>query len=250
MNRFRKYFYTFLTIPVFGVLYIVTFLTVIITLLFAYLNLKSSVHNIIRFWAKSTFWIAGKKLHITGKQFVKSNEKYILVVNHSSLFDIMAVMSLFPGISWFGRERLLKIPLFGHVLKMIDYVPMRTTNIRNTKEMISQLVGKSDGLTVAIFPEGTRTTDGELGRFRKGFIHLLRASSKDVLPVTLNGFFDFKPKNRLRINFNTKLEVIVHKPIRNQELVKSSDNEILLSVKDAITSSYLYETNPNQLNEQ
>ena len=106
--------------------------------------------------------------------------------------------------------------------------------------MINQLIGKSGGFTVAIFPEGTRTLDGKLGRFRKGFLHLLRAGTLDVLPVTLNGFYDFKPKTRFRINFNARLEVCIHKPIRNQELIKKTDNEILKTVKDEITSSYTY----------
>ena len=66
----------------------------------------------MQFWAKSAFLIIGKKLHIEGKENIKKTGKYILIANHSSLFDIMAIISFFPGVSWFGHERLLKIPIF------------------------------------------------------------------------------------------------------------------------------------------
>lgn len=234
----KSVFFTIITVPVFGVLYLITFCAVFFALLFSYLNMKKIVRLVIRVWANGMFWIMGKKLYVSGAEIVGEEKKYILITNHGSLFDIPAIMSFFPGVSWFGRERLLKIPLFGHVLKMIDYIPMRTTDIKNTRNMMSHLVDKSDGFTVAIFPEGTRTLDGKMSRFRKGFIHLLRAGTLDVLPVTLNGFYAFKPKNRFRINFDCKLEAHIHKPIRNAELIKLNDNEILAHVRNVIESAY------------
>lgn len=234
----RTHIFTVISIPVFGALYILTFFAALATFLAASLHLRNVMHGTIRFWANAVFWITGKKLHFSGRENIEQNKNYILVANHSSLFDIMAIMSVFPGISWFGRERLLKIPLFGCVLKMIDYVPMKTADIKNTRHMINQLIDKADGFTIAIFPEGTRTIDGNLGRFRKGFIHLLRAGNMDVLPVTLNGFYNFKPKTRFTINFKAPLEVCIHKPVSNAELVVLPDKEILSRVRDVIESVY------------
>ena len=234
----KSIFFTILTVPVFAALSIHTFGSTLFTLLFSLLNKKESVHFVIRIWAKGMFWITGKKLSITGAGFVDDKKKYIVVVNHGSLFDIPAVMSVFPGVSWFGRERLLKIPIFGRVLKMIDYVPMQTSDFKNTRRMISDLINKSSDFSVAIFPEGTRTLDGNFGRFRKGFIHLLRAGTQDVLPVTLKGFYKFKPKNRFTINFDCKLEVYIHKPIQNSELIQLQDKEILALVRNTMESTY------------
>ena len=234
----KSIFFTILTIPVFAVLYIFTFCSALLTILFSFLNKKEAVHFIIRIWAKGMFWITGKKLTVSGTEFFEDNKKYIVVVNHGSIFDIPAIMSFFPGVSWFGRERLLNIPIFGRVLKMIDYVPMQTSDLKNTRRMISDLVNKSSGFSVAIFPEGTRTLDGKLGRFRKGFIHLLRAGTLDVLPVTLKGFYRFKPKNRLMIDFGCNLEAHIHKPIPNEKIIKLNDKEILTNVRNVIESAY------------
>jgi len=169
---------------------------------------------------------------------IRKGEKYILVANHASLFDIVAIVSFYPEISWFGHERLLKVPVFGSLLKMTDYVPFKEPNYRNTRKMIEQLSQKSELRTVAIFPEGTRTLNGRINTFYRGFIYLYRASDLKILPVTLNGFYDLKPKNRMYINFDSKLDIIVHQPIKREELEGRTDVEIIDTVKGIIESAY------------
>jgi len=229
--------YTLLTVLAFGVLYLFTAIIVTILIPLAYLRLKRAVRAVMQFWAKSAFIIIGKNLHIEGKENIKKTGKYILVANHSSLFDIMAIISFFPGVSWFGHERLLRIPVFSQVLKMTDYVPMKRASFTNTKEMLDRLIEKSEGHTIAIFPEGTRTEDGKINDFFRGFIQVLRASEINVLPVTLNGFFVLKPKNRFYINFGSRISVIIHEPLSREYLIDKDDAEIISIVKDTIESS-------------
>ena len=235
MWRIRSY--TFLTVSAFGILYLFTGIMVIILIPFAFLRLRRVVRLLMSFWAKSVFLIIGKKLHVEGQERIQKNGKYILIANHSSLFDIMAIISFFPGVSWFGHERLLKIPIFRQILKMTDYVPMKKASIKNTKEMIDKLIIKSKGHTIAIFPEGTRTLDGKVNEFFRGFIHVLRASEINVLPVTLNGFYVLKPKNRFYINFSSRISVIIHEPISRELLIDKDDTEIISILKKIIESS-------------
>src|SRR5665811_1315038 len=96
---------------------------------------RFAIRTISQLWAKSVFWILGKRFSIQGKENINKEKRYILLANHGSLFDIVAIMSFYSGISWFGHERLLKIPLFGQILRMTDYIPFREPNYRNTKKM-------------------------------------------------------------------------------------------------------------------
>ena len=235
MWRIRAY--TFLTITAFGILYLFTAVIIIIGIPVVFLRIKGAVRLLMRFWAKSVFLILGKKLHVEGIENFRKDGKYILIANHSSLFDIIAITSFFPGISWFGHARLLKIPVFRTILKMTDYVPMRKASIKNTKVMIDKLISKSKGHTIAMFPEGTRTLDGKVNAFFRGFIQVLRASEINVLPVTLNGFFMFKPKNRFYINFSSRISVIIHEPVSRESLIDKDDSEIITIVKNIIESS-------------
>jgi len=237
--------YTLLTVLAFGVLYVFTGLIVIILIPLTFLRLKKAVRLVMQFWAKSAFLIIGKNLHVEGKENIMKSGKYIVIANHSSLFDILAIISFFPGVSWFGHERLLKIPVFSQVLKMTDYVPMKRASIANTREMIDRLIEKSEGHTIAIFPEGTRTPDGKISDFYRGFIQVLRASEINILPVTLNGFFVLKPKNRFYINFGSRISVFIHEPLSREKLIDKDDAEIISIIKNIIESSLVSVTVPD-----
>lgn len=233
----KKRIYTFLSFPVFIILYTDTAIAVILVMIFTSIKWKRAVHGIMAVWAKSIFRLMGKKLYIKGRENFDKSKKYILLANHASMFDITAIMSLYPGVSWFGHERLLKIPLFGKMLLMNDYIPMTLANVRNTRRMLEQLLEKSKGRTVAIFPEGTRTLNGKINPFYRGFVYLLRATETNILPVTLNGFFKLKPKNRFYINFGAKLEIVIHPALKGEDLVQLDDRMILERVRSVIESA-------------
>jgi 1-acyl-sn-glycerol-3-phosphate acyltransferase len=234
----RSRLYSVISVFTFFVLYCYTAIYLPIILIFAWLNFRNPIYFLSQLWAKTIFLIIGKKFRVQGMEYIRNDLRYILVANHASLFDIVAIMSFYPKISWFGHERLLKVPLFGKILKMTDYIPFKEPTVTNTRKMIEQLVQKSKKQTVAIFPEGTRTLSGNINDFYKGFIYLLRTSDLDILPVTLNGFYMLKPKNRFSINFDSKLNVIIHQPIKREELSAKSDAEIIEIVKSIIQSAY------------
>lgn len=234
---FQRRFHTIISVPVFIYLYSFTAVIVFLILIQSYLKWKNGIKHIMRFWANAVFPLMGKKLHVEGKQHIKKGVRYILLANHSSMFDIIAIMAFYPDVSWFGHERLLRIPLFKQMLLMTDYIPMRMSTITNTRKMLESLQEKARSRTVAIFPEGTRSLDGKLNSFYRGFIHLLRASENDILPVTLNGFYNLKPKNRFRINFGSRLGVVIHPPIRSSTLVPDSDQEIILRITNILESA-------------
>ncbi|MCP4311000.1 MAG: 1-acyl-sn-glycerol-3-phosphate acyltransferase [Bacteroidetes bacterium] len=233
----QRRFYTVLSVPVFLYLYAYTAIVVFLILVMVYLRLRRGIRLLMSFWAKTVFPIMGKKLHIEGRNHFKKGKKYILLANHASMFDIIAIMAFYPDVSWFGHERLLRIPLFKQMLIMTDYIPMTLSNVTNTRKMLTSLEEKSKNKTIAIFPEGTRTLDGKLNSFYRGFIHLLRATGNDILPVTLNGFYKLKPKNRFHINFGAKLGVVIHPPIEGSTLIPGTDQEIMDRVSQVIESA-------------
>ena len=229
-------FHIILSVPVFLLLYAYTALGVILILILSFLHFKSGVVILMGFWARSIFPLMGKRVHIQGRENIVKGKHYILLANHASMFDITAIMAVYPHVSWLGHERLLRIPIFKQMLLMTDYIPMRINNIKNTRAMLNSLKEKAKNRSVAIFPEGTRTLDGKLNSFYRGFIHLLRASENDILPVTLNGFYKLKPKNRFSINFGSRLEMFIHPALDGAKLAQLSDREIMDLVIEIIES--------------
>jgi 1-acyl-sn-glycerol-3-phosphate acyltransferase len=229
---------TFLSFPVFAILYCYTAAGVILVFILTLFRAKRAVQYLTMIWARSVFVIMGKLLTVKGKENIDKNNRYILVANHASLFDIVAITSFYPQVAWFGHERLLKVPVFGSFLKLTGYIPFREPTIRNTRHMLEQLIDKSTHQSVALFPEGTRTLNGKINPFFRGFIYLMRTGNTDILPITLNGFYDLKPKNRFCIDFGSKPEVIIHKPVPGKELVDKTDDEIISRIRGIIESAY------------
>jgi len=99
---------------------------------------------------KISFSGDGEKLYVIGRENIDKNSKYILLANHASLFDIVAITSFYPNVLWFGHERLLKVPVFGRFLELTDYVPFKEPTVRNTRHMLEQLMEKSKNQSVAL----------------------------------------------------------------------------------------------------
>jgi 1-acyl-sn-glycerol-3-phosphate acyltransferase len=237
-RRPYRLFNTAVSIPVLTAHYAFTTMMTLIIWVFAAMKRKRIVQGLIRFWARTLFMIMGKRLRVIGLEHIDRNKKYVLIANHASMFDITAILTFFPGVSWFGREHLLKIPIFGNILKMIDFIPMSPADFSNTKRMLEQLIEKSHGRSLAMFPEGTRTLDGQINPFRKGFARVIKSTDLDLLPVTLNGFHSLRPKNRFWIDFRSRINVTVHPPIKNELLRNRGDEEIIRATRDIILSTY------------
>ena len=188
--------------------------------------------------AKVLFFLDGKLIHVYGKNNIDPDKNYLFVMNHASVFDIPAILGFTPRISWLGHNRFLKVPGFGAFLKAIQFIPVYPGDHMKSKAAIDTAIAHAKQLAIAIFPEGTRTRDGKLRPFKKGFVHIMRGSELDILPVTLNGFFTMKPRHRWATNPFVRLEVFIHKPILRESLIPKSDDAIVEIVRSTIASAY------------
>jgi len=235
----RKVIYSVISPPVIFFAGFFTFIIAIFVILFSAVRFNKTVVFILNVWAKSVFLLIGKRLHVKGIEKVQRDKNYILVANHGSMFDIMGIMAICPNVSWLGKDYLTKIPIFKNALHAINYIPMKTTDLQNTKFMLNKMIENSGAQTIAIFPEGKRTINGNFNKFRKGFVHVFRATELDILPVTLNGFYDFKPKTRSYINFKSKLEIVINDVIKSEQLLDLDNQEIVKTVDIALSTSYI-----------
>lgn len=216
--------------------------TVILTFLvalFSIMNIRIIPRWIILFWSRFAFGIVLRKLHISGKQNLEKGRAYLVVSNHGSYYDIPAIMAVQPDISWVARESLFRIPLFGFTLRKIGTISIDAKNFRKSGRSIDLALKQAkNNRSVGIFPEGTRSPDGSIQEFKRGFIRILRNSDLDILPITLNGFYTLWRRGHMAINPAKKLEIIIHPPIHREKLLHLKDNEIMDEVKKIIMKNY------------
>lgn len=171
---------------------IVTVWDSVLVLLHLIFAKKPDFHSYARRWARKLLKIAGIKLEIEGLENINPNETYIFVSNHSSLFDIPVLQSSLPNdFRIIYKKELEKIPIFGYGLKKSPYIGIIRDDPRQSMKSIEQAIATiQNGSSVLIFPEGTRTKDGNLGEPRRGAFFLATHSQKPIVPIAIKGTYE------------------------------------------------------------
>jgi 1-acyl-sn-glycerol-3-phosphate acyltransferase len=156
------------------------------------------------------FW----KCTFEGVENIRRDQTYVLVANHQSMWDIMLLYGLFRHFKWVSKQDVLKIPFIGWNMVINQYVTVAREDLSSIKEMMKACrKWLSKGSSIMIFPEGTRSENGEMGAFKDGPFRLAIESGVPVVPIVLDGTFHIFPKGAKRIRFNTHVRVKVLAPI-------------------------------------
>lgn len=159
------------------------------------------LHNWGRLWAKGGLLLASARLRLHGLDNIPLDQPVILMPNHQSNFDILAMLAGTPiQFRWLAKAELFKIPIFGLTMLRAGYIPIDRSDRRKALLSMKEAARRiSDGTSVTIFPEGTRSPDGELLPFKRGGFMLAVQSGASLVPVAIRGSFDIMSKNSLRL---------------------------------------------------
>lgn len=115
----------------------------------------------------------------------------VIICNHQSYIDLMAMLALTPKIILLTNDWVWRSPFFGYVIRHAQYLPL-SDGLDNIMPRLRQLV--SEGYSIAVYPEGTRSADCEIQRFRSGAFHIARQLDLDIIPLILYGSGKVLPK--------------------------------------------------------
>jgi 1-acyl-sn-glycerol-3-phosphate acyltransferase len=158
--------------------------------------------------------IAGIKVEVEGLETLKQQSSYIFMSNHVSNVDPPILVRLLPGrTSVLVKKELFRVPILGQAMRKASLVPVDRSN----REAAIASIGRAAdvlraGIHMTIFPEGTRSPDGQLLPFKKGPFHLAMDTGVPIVPVTVLNTSPMMPKGRLRICPGTA-RVVFHSPI-------------------------------------
>lgn len=140
-------------------------------------------------WASFNLGLLGFKVSAVGLEHIVPGKPYVAMVNHSSHLDVWAVYHALPlQIRWVMKEELRKIPIFGRACDRMGHIYVArgdTESARRSMEEAGERIAA--GTTVVFFPEGTRTKDGQLQKFKTGGFRLALQAQVPILPVSIAG---------------------------------------------------------------
>lgn len=148
-------------------------------------------------WADWLLRTNGIHLRLEGMENLKKDQSYILVSNHASILDIPAIIFAAPfQVRFLAKKSLLWYPIFGWVLYFSGHILIDRKSaqsaLRSLKKAPSLL---KKGISIIVFPEGTRTPDGETKEFKRGAFLLAQHSKFPVVPVSITGSYEMLPRH-------------------------------------------------------
>lgn len=189
------------------------------------------LHDYARIWARVCLWLAGVNLEISGQDNIPKTGAHIYMPNHQSAFDILVLFAGLPDqFRWLAKEELFKIPLFGLCMRQCGYISVdRSNRVKAIKSMKKAAKRIHDGTSVVIFPEGTRSHDGQILPFKKGGFILALQAQVPVVPVAIDGSYRVKPKHGWRIKPGT-IRVNILPPVATENRSASERDTVMEEV--------------------
>lgn len=229
----RPFYWLYQYLIAWPLLLVLTIFTALFTIATVFWRNAEFVHKVQQFWSRSFFWLMFLPVSVDGAEHIQPKQSYVFVANHQSMFDVWLVYGWLPVIfKWLMKAELRKVPFVGTGCKAAGHIFIDRRNAKaameSLKEVEKQLV---NGVSTVIFPEGTRSLTGEVGRFKRGAFQIAWDLGLPVIPLSLDGCLDVLPKGKPFVHRHP-VHMHIGEPIDLKQFV--DPNEAIEAVRNAV----------------
>jgi 1-acyl-sn-glycerol-3-phosphate acyltransferase len=133
---------------------------------------------------------------VRNRERLRNDRAYVVVSNHQSMLDILVLFRLYRHFKWVSKTEIFRLPFIGWNMALNRYIRIRRGDRKDAVRMMAACgEALESGSSILIFPEGTRSLDGELREFRHGAFTLGLRHHVPILPIVLDGTLDALPKH-------------------------------------------------------
>lgn len=231
-----KYIYiVYQYVIAFPLLWVLTMLTAIVTIiLFPWPNSKF-VNWLQKLWSRSFGWLLFIPITISGKEHIQPGQSYVFVANHQSMLDVWVIYGWLPVVfKWLMKAELRKMPFVGAACKAAGHVFVdRSSPMAAKKSLVEVEKVLRDGVCTVIFPEGTRSLDGQVGRFKRGAFQIALELNLPIIPISLTGCYE--AMNR-KAHYVTRhpVHMYIGEPIMPEQFNRENPHETMDMVRDLV----------------
>jgi 1-acyl-sn-glycerol-3-phosphate acyltransferase len=188
-----------------------------------------------RWWSRAICSLSGVKIEVEGGGALDHTHSYVFMANHLSTIDIWALYVALPlPVRMIAKKQLASIPLFGWAMWAGRFIFIDRQNGVSARRSIERATERiRAGASVLLFPEGTRSRDGQLQPFKKGGFHMAIDAGAPIVPVALQGTRELMPRGSLRVKPG-RVKVTIGAPIPTEGLGADDRNALLERVHGTI----------------
>lgn len=193
------------------------------------------VHHYARWWARIQLLVSGVRIKVKGLEHLDRESPYVYMSNHQGSYDIFALLSCLPvQFRWIAKKELFVIPILGWAMRAANYISIDRSGKRKTLESIERAADKiRGGVSVVIFPEGTRSRDGSIQPFKRGGFTLAIKSGVPIIPITINGSRDVMPRESMRVRPG-EIRVSIDRAIQTTPISLRERNVLMGKVRETL----------------
>ncbi|MDO5571593.1 MAG: lysophospholipid acyltransferase family protein [Bacteroidales bacterium] len=181
------------------------------------------------YWSKLTCILALSKVEVVGKENISKDESYVFVANHQGAFDIFLIYGyLGHDFKWIMKQSLRNIPIVGQACEDANHIFIDDTGAKGVKSSMEKAIQTlGTGMSLVIFPEGSRTLDGKIHRFKKGAYQIADELKMPIVPLVIEGSFNVLKRGTLKLRPHrlklTILPAIPFDPASEDEIKRRLD---------------------------
>lgn len=196
-----------------------------------------SIQHLCRVWGRTLLWLGRIPLQVEGLEHLQEGQAYVYAANHRSAFDIFVLIAILPGrFLWVAKQSLFRIPVFGWALTRMGSIPVDRSNLEAAIKSLNRATAiVRSGVSMIIFPEGTRATSRELLPFKKGVFIMALKAGQPIVPVSLSGTRGIQPRGALRVKPGP-VRVVISPPVYPRDFRRKED--LMDAVRQAIAAHY------------
>jgi 1-acyl-sn-glycerol-3-phosphate acyltransferase len=196
-------------------------------------------HSYARLWGKIALLANRVKVRVEGMEQLNGKGPYIFMSNHQGYYDIFTLLSYLPyQFKWLAKKELFSVPILGWTMAAVGYIRIDRGGTRDTVRAMDEAARKiQDGMSVVIFPEGSRSPDGSIQPFKKGGFTLAIKSKVPIVPIAISGSRDIMPKDRLTATAG-EIRMFVGHPIEIQHYSLRDRESLMGKVRETIIEKF------------
>jgi 1-acyl-sn-glycerol-3-phosphate acyltransferase len=196
-------------------------------------------HYYAKLWGKVALLANRVKVRVEGMGHLNGKGPYIFMSNHQGSYDIFALLGHLPyQFKWLAKKELFSIPFFGWTMAAVGYISIDRGGTRDTVEAMNEAAQKiRDGMSVVIFPEGSRSPDGSIQPFKKGGFTLAIKSKVPIVPVAISGSWAIMPKDKLTV-VSGEIRILVAHPIETENSALKDREVLMKKVRETISKNF------------
>jgi 1-acyl-sn-glycerol-3-phosphate acyltransferase len=195
------------------------------------------IQRLARWWGRSLLRMARIPVQVEGLEHLAPGQTYVFAANHRSNFDIFVLIAILPGrFLWVAKKSLFKVPVFGQALTRMGSISVDRDNLPSAIQSLNKAAAiVKGGVSMIIFPEGTRATYRELLPFKKGVFVMALKAGQPIVPVSISGTRFIQGRASIRVRPGP-IKVFISPPVFPTAFRRKE--ELMSAVRRAIEAHY------------